>query len=358
MGTFLELSSRFNARLRRELIHRIGIGKTRITSLFFGETKSQVCWSREDLFSALMNIEAFHQRNRIDEGHTFQARYLVTVSDVYLDLLTGIVTSNKNSILSESSSWPPENLLLNAIPRPPGGSPFLDLTNERAIIALPSNGFYHWFVEDLAPFLFALGKLENPIILVYEDCPKYVEDLLKLLPFEKRKMPRFIHLESYTFATRGQDTGWPHPIDISTIRSFFQREISETVPGRKVYISRLSASRSPKFEQQLQESLEKEGWLILQTEKMTLEEQAIVISSADIMCGVHGAGLSGMIWMKEGSKVIELGTARFVPCFSRMSVFCSHSFTRIEYSADDAEALERILFEISAATENENGVNA
>ena len=357
MRLFEELCSRINARIRRELIYRLGIGKSGITSLFFGEKKSAISWTRKDLFSNLLNIEAIHPRNEIEEGHTFQSRYLVTVNDIYLDLLTGIVTSNENAILSESSSWPPESLLLNAVPRPPTRSTPLDLSQGRPVIAIPSNGFYHWLIEDLAPFLFALRKLENPIILANQNCPSYVENLLKLLPNEVVKSSRFVHLESYTFATKGQDTGWPHPVDIATLRDFFQLSISATVPGKKVYISRLSVTRSPAFEQKLQDTLEKSGWLILHTEKMTLEEQIAEISSAEILCGVHGAGLSGMIWMQKGSQVIELGVPRFVPCFARMSAACSHSYLRIEYERDDDETLDSIRAEISGAIANRKGAS-
>jgi capsular polysaccharide biosynthesis protein len=90
------------------------------------------------------------------------------------------------------------------------------------------------------------------------------------------------------------------------LRSFFAPNIREREDAKRVYISRLNSSRSPNFEKELVYRLREEGWEILNTESMSLIDQVNTISSASTLCGVHGAGLAGMIWMTSGSQVIEL----------------------------------------------------
>lgn len=334
MKSLAVLLSRISGRLRRLVIHKIGIGNSKVTYLNLGETRTTLSFSKLDSYSKSMQIEVFHPRDKVIEGHSYQARYLYSVEDVYLDLVTGIATSSKGAILAESSSWPESHLLLNALPRPPVFTSMFDAAEDQTIIAMPSNGFYHWFIEDLAPFIFAYKNTCNPIVLVYDKCPKYVASFLAAFKIKIQLCPRFMHLKNYTFTSKGQDTGWPHPKDIEVIRTFFSGSIKPLVKNKKIYISRLSSSRSPKFELELQETLANNGWLILETEKMSLIDQALILSQAQILCGVHGAGLSGMTWMKSGSMVIELGPSRFVPCFSRMSQICGHEYLRIEFNED------------------------
>lgn len=44
----------------------------------------------------------------------------------------------------------------------------------------------------------------------------------------------------------------------------------------------------------------------LDYENMTLSDQVQVSSLADVIVGVHGAGLTGSYWMKPGGLVVEV----------------------------------------------------
>jgi capsular polysaccharide biosynthesis protein len=104
----------------------------------------------------------------------------------------------------------------------------------------------------------------------------------------------------------------------------------------------LNSTRSPRFEARLTEELVKRGWKIILSENLNMSEQIELFSGASWIAGVHGAGLSSMVWMNEGSRVTELGPARFVPCYSRLATILSHDYQRVEFTDSD-KALENIL---------------
>ena len=321
--------SRARARFAREIIQRLGARQSTILHLERGQAECEIKFSRNELYSKLISVVSIHARDMIQEGHTFAVRYLYTVENVILDSLTGMVFSIDGKIVAESSSWPVSHLLLNSIPKPPPAKRLKKISNTSTIL-LPSNGFYHWLIEDLPLFLFISKQLGSYSLLEYENSPPYVRSLQS-----KNKniisTPRFVHLDRYSFISRGGDTEWAHPKDIRTLRGAFADLMQAQEPGKKIYISRLNSSRSPVFEKVLTELLKSQGWEILSTEKMALHEQIKRISSAEIICGVHGAGLAGMVWLSRGSQVIELSPENFVPCFSRLSEVCGMRYQRIPF---------------------------
>jgi capsular polysaccharide biosynthesis protein len=137
------------------------------------------------------------------------------------------------------------------------------------------------------------------------------------------------------FITNKSNVGWPHPKDISILREHFKTFFKETIPGRKVYISRIGESRSPLFEKDLITLLEEKGWIILNASKMSLQDQISEISSAQFLAGIHGAGLSGVNWLdSRDAQLIEIGDDRFVRCFQRLSNINKVKYTRINYKND------------------------
>jgi capsular polysaccharide biosynthesis protein len=213
---------------------------------------------------------------------------------------------------------------------------------------LPSNGYYHWLVEDLPLFLEMLRRVPNSKVLVYEKCPQYVKDFASTLAQDVISVPRFVNLKSTSIISKGPNTEWVHPSDVEILRSYFAKELSPRRGGTKVYVSREKSSRSPFFEKEIVHFLRNSGWKILFAEEMTLIDQIRTFSEAEVICGVHGAGLSGMIWMEEGSKVIELSPEKFIPCFARMSNVLNHKYLRIEIENVDLQGIDLLASGIEA----------
>lgn len=345
-------ASRLRARLLREILHRAGIKNSSVVGLQFGEFENSINFSRGSRYSGILNLVSSHDRDFLPQGHTFQERYLYTIEDVVLDSLTGILFTSKGQIIQESTAWPKSDILLNSIPKPFGvGIKNYSFVGNSAL-NLPSNGFYHWLVEDLPPFISSLEQTSQPIVLVYENAPAFVQSLVSKISAQIVKVPRFVHLEQYSFISKGPDTGWTHPVDVASLRTFFSTHMRSADPKKRVYISRVKASRSPDFEKELIEQLRRLNWTILEMEGMSLVDQVEAISSASVLCGVHGAGLAGMIWMAPRSQVIELGPNRFVPCFSRMSKILDLDYLRIPYESPRRLSAGEIAGQISEQLQN------
>ena len=339
--------SRVKARFARVIIQRLGARQSKILYLERGPVECEIKFSRMELYSNLISVESIHARDMIKEGHTFAVRYLYTVENVILDSLTGIVFSIDGKMIAESSSWPVSHLLLNSIPKPPRANRLKNISSPSPIL-LPSNGFYHWLIEDLPLFLFISKQLGSFSILEYENSPPYVRSL-QPTGNNAIRTPRFVHLDRYTFVSRGGDTEWAHPTDIEILMRTFANLMRAQESGKKIYVSRLNSSRSPVFERELTKLLKTQGWEILSTEGMALDEQIKRLSSAETICGVHGAGLAGMVWLSPGSQVVELSPPNFVPCFSRLSEVCGLHYQMIPFKELKTSSAYDIANEINNA---------
>ncbi|NTW32157.1 MAG: glycosyltransferase family 61 protein [Bacteroidetes bacterium] len=76
---------------------------------------------------------------------------------------------------------------------------------------------------------------------------------------------------------------------------------------KKIYISRKNAGRRTlSNEDDVINVFKKFGYSILNCENLSLNEQISIFSNASTIASLHGAGLTNMIWMEKGSKVLEM----------------------------------------------------
>ena len=327
---FSEFNARAIAAIRRYLLARLS--PLSFQKLRFGENMTQVVWEAKVVYSSASSVMSYDERSRGFEGFTFADQELVSVKEVILDSFTGMSFDRDRNIICESSAWPHEYLRMNVVPKPP-----LLFKSDRLpkanYICLSSIGFYHWLIEDLGPFIFTLRNTKNPVVLVNENPPPYVKTFLELIPdIRVLFVSRFVELPEINFVTRNANVGWPLPMDLFQIREFFAQHRKETIKGNYVYVSRINASRSPVFEKKLVEILSKSGWLIIDAAKLLIREQIEIFSAAEVIVGVHGAGLSGVAWMNEGAKLIEIGPDRYVKCFSRLANNLDVVYNRIAFT--------------------------
>lgn len=315
--------------VERRLLKALKLSGSDMTSIFFGELKYNRVFNFLKTYSQVEVFSHYHIQSKRNEFHLFKERHQIVLNDVFLDSRSGIIFDSKKRIITESSSWPVDSLLLAAIPKP--FLPYRTLKNEEGLIHLPSTGFYHWLIEDLPPFLKLYQENPKLPLIAHNQIPRYVESTLELIDREIIYVPHFVRINKLLTISRNNDVGWPQREDIDQVKWFFRDLISEHRSIEKVYISRLGARRSPSFEKELIQILSAQGWIVLDSNHVSFPEQIRVISKASTICGVGGAGLAGQIWMQDGSRVIELAPKRYIPANSRLASRLKHDYFCINY---------------------------
>ena len=110
-----------------------------------------------------------------------------------------------------------------------------------------------------------------------------------------------------------------------------RKEIIKKLVGRvktskynndRVYISRNKSNKRKIInEKSIIRVLKKYNFKIIYMEKLRLEQQIKVISSSKYIIGLHGAGLTNIIWMKPNSTLIELRPEKnqYLNCYFNLS---------------------------------------
>ena len=317
------------------------LGGSNTRSLLFGEEKFGGSARILKLSSKSEVFSHFHLQTKRVERHLFNDRYHVELGECVLDSKSGLVFDLQKNLITETSSWPSDSLFMSAVPKPL--LPYKLPEREKGFIHLPTSGYYHWLIEDFPPFLKLYSENPELSLIVFKSKPHYVDSITHLLDREIIQVPHFVRVKKLHTITRNNDVGWPQREDIDQLLLFFKDLISPEIALEKVYISRLGARRSPDFERELIQILLSHGWVILEANSTPLPEQIRIISRAQTICGVAGAGLAGQVWMKPGSKVIELAPNRYIPANSRLASRLGHIYSCINYEEDSKKISDLIL---------------
>ena len=173
-----------------------------------------------------------------------------------------------------------------------------------------SSGYFHW-ITDALPRLLASNRInDNLPILLPESYSQinFVTESLNLLGkhvFYYKTCFGLI-VKKLLLPSHTANTGnYNHEL-INELRHEFIKNI-KTKETRKVFISRLKASkRKISNESEVVDYLESHNWEIHYFEDYSFKEQIEVMSETKYLIGLHGAGLTNMLFMKEGGKVLEL----------------------------------------------------
>ena len=282
-------------------------------------------------------------KSKKNPGHSLLGKSSnhIQLENVVIDLKAGHCFNAEYAVIRETSNWPSGDLTKGTIPRPivtPRTNHF-----ETFVLALPSNGFYHWLIEDLPGLIKILEEERINKFLVYRNAPKYVFDFLKSFEIEFLEFPRFSKFTQILIPVRNQDVGKPKDSDMLILRNFFLPKLHIETVKQNVYISRLKSQRSPVFERNLESQLSAKGWRIVYLEEINLLDQASIFQNASSIVGIHGAGLSGLVFANPGTPIFELyPIERDIKCFENLARATGLRITRIPF-ADGSKEVPREL---------------
>ena len=93
-------------------------------------------------------------------------------------------------------------------------------------------------------------------------------------------------------------------------------------PTRKIFIGRGGAKhRQLVHEKEIAKNLLKRGFEAVDCGKLSIQEQAEIFGSADVVVGAHGAALTNLAFCRPGTRVVELFSPKYVnPCYRDLCV--------------------------------------
>jgi len=179
-----------------------------------------------------------------------------------------------------------------------------------------SGNYYHWLVEAIPKLLATQLDLSAVVVVLpahYRQWGFHAETLKHLgaeveffdevkerLFFQQLFLPLNVSLG-----------GTANPMFIRMIRERFRADAAAKEKGRKIYCSRaLATKRRIVNEAEVTDYLKREGFEVVFWEKLSFSEQVQVAAQATILIGLHGAGLTNMMFMSPQSTVLELTRTR------------------------------------------------
>lgn len=180
------------------------------------------------------------------------------------------------------------------------------------ICGYSQEGYYHW-ISEVLPRLMARERLTiDTKVIVPANLKRWQKESLSLVGVTlDETVPlanNYLELEVLYFPSYVGEPGNPHAAAIEWLREKLVRK--ETVngrPARRVYITRrLAARRRISNESEIEPVLNEYGFEPVEAENLTVREQIDLFSEAEAVLGLHGAGLTNMIFASPGCKVLEI----------------------------------------------------
>jgi capsular polysaccharide biosynthesis protein len=204
--------------------------------------------------------------------------------------------------------------------------------------------YFHWMTDALTRLIALEGEVENfPVLLPisYESYP-YIVESLKLLGYEyvwysptKRVRIKELLLPSHT-ASPGNYNG----TFLNKLRDRFLGALSKTKPYRKIFISRSKATqRFISNEEEVISLLISFGFEIHVFEHYSLSKQVELMRDTQSLLGIHGAGLTNMLFMPSAGSVIELRNRgdQHNNCYFSMASELNHAYYYLQGDGDSEQ---------------------
>ena len=302
--------SRVRTAIKRKVMTAITGGAPRFTYLRRDESEANLDFEILWRYSEGVNLITFDPRSNINLGHYFNPREVYILRKVILEPRLGLVYDLNGSLLAESTNWPLHQQFNSFpyIPKKVKGMPSIENA-----IHVSSSGYGHWLLEDLPPTLHLIEKMSDAVILVHRNCPRHVREFLKSLDREILFLDSPIIVSNLYLVGRNQDSGWMHPTDLQSLRTFPQiaNSLSRSKPTRKIYASRIKSKRSPKNELEIQKLHRDFDYEIFCLEDLDFFEEIRLLSETLYLSGPHGSSFSNMVYMQEETKVLDVVNANY-----------------------------------------------
>jgi capsular polysaccharide biosynthesis protein len=210
---------------------------------------------------------------------------------------------------------------------------------DRRVAVLASragDNYFHWMF-DVLPRLRILGNAQVDVYYVQTEKTFQKESLEacgialdRCLPVKEEE-----HLQAETLVVPSLPgvSGQVTAQTVEWLRHIFlpQNAPKQPKPGKRLYISRDdSAIRRMENEEEVMALLEGRGFQKCLLAGRTIREQVRLFAEAEMIVGMHGSGLSNLVFCAAGTKVLEIFSPVYVnPCYADLAALCQLSYTFI-----------------------------
>lgn len=216
-----------------------------------------------------------------------------------------------------------------------------------------STGYFHWMFDSLPRLLESGLKSETKILLPshFASLP-FVITSLEALGFYNVK---FMQVNKYylfnhlIFNTHSAPTGNYNEKTVRQLREIFTCNLKDNSInlGERIFVSRAKAERRKiTNESDLHAVLKCFGFSIVHFEDYSWNEQVSICSKAKYLIGLHGAGLSNLLFMPEKSIVLELRKVgdSHNNCYFSLASALGHSYYYLQCKTNSEEVLNADFF--------------
>ena len=211
-----------------------------------------------------------------------------------------------------------------------------EITDERALLctAMPTcfeeenciylgvnNNFYHWLIEELPRLhIIERSKLfsESPI-LVDHTISEWQCKLLAMMGIERERLRKLDFLRPVRFKNLVVPSHLSrdmvaHPDAVSFMRSKLLGRSLDLKPkhGKRLYVGRrdhVETKRGMLNEKSVREKFRRSNFQIVDTGKLSIEEQIELFADAEVIAGPGGAALTNILFAPKQARVLSLGSS-------------------------------------------------
>lgn len=201
-----------------------------------------------------------------------------------------------------------------------------------------SEGFFHWFADAL-PRLIAIRELAKDHVVVL---PKhfekydYIQTSLKIINCKTFFFTGKLRVKQLVVPGHLAPTGNYNKNVLLSIRDTILKQ--GVIPHKNIFVSRKKATRRKiKNEEQLLTVLTKYNFEIHYFEDYDFTQQLAVMAQAKILAGLHGAGLTNMLFMPQNGNVLELRNRKDVVnnCYFSMASDLGHKYYYLQNESNN-----------------------
>jgi capsular polysaccharide biosynthesis protein len=237
-----------------------------------------------------------------------------------------------------------------------------------------SKGYFHWLADVLPKLVIAADHLSNSTILLparFADSDLVKDSFrpfgvidLEFIKENETVIAKQLYLPSHTDESGDFDEAM-----INEVRRVMTVGVPQDQrPEKRIYISRTQAKRRKIVnDKEVSAVLADFGFETIFAENLSFAEQARLFSSVGYLISLHGAGLSNMLFMPAGGRVMELrkNDPRVSNCFFNMASALEHEYyyqlcpatdeAQAPYSADLAVDIDQLGESLARFLREEKG---